>query len=179
MKGYVNSSRYYVDAVANFHIALPQKDYNLSQSHKTNLESCLGSIFPKRASSISQICSIFSLFAQMLWSFVSSSVPYFFLITSYIQVRWEYTGRKQKKTFFFETDCFIQTGGREDKGYSADLVVHWDEGVENASENVLMLTLIFCQEINLTFILEDLTAGECLEWTCGGNLSIWFNIYIP
>lgn len=66
MKGYVNVSRYYVDAVANFHIALQQKDDNLSQSHKTNLESCLGSTFPKQISSISQIRSVFSFFAQML-----------------------------------------------------------------------------------------------------------------
>lgn len=116
MKGYVNSSRYYVDAVANFHTALPQKDYNLSQSHKTNLESCLGSIFPKQASSISQICSIFSLFAQMLWSFVSSSVPYFFFFFNHILYtsKMRIHRKKTEKNIFFlkQIASFRLVGGR-------------------------------------------------------------------
>lgn len=37
-----------------------------------------------------------------------------------MRIHWKKT---EKNTLFFETDCFIQTGGREDKGYSADLVV--------------------------------------------------------
>lgn len=39
---------------------------------------------------------------------------FFFKITSYIQVRWEYTGRKQKKTLFFlkQNASFRLVGGR-------------------------------------------------------------------